>query len=168
MNQAQPDGARNDPAVDPDKLAFTRRAVAGKLAIAAFGEVIAVLMRSPQYRHYTLADLEWLVAPAVLNRQFSLVQMRKETQSPSAPVAVVMWVSVSPEVEERILANLGAPIRLTAKERKSGDRHWITDAVGDQRTLPLVLQNLRKTAFAGAPVKTVTRSASGDVRVLQL
>jgi hemolysin-activating ACP:hemolysin acyltransferase len=154
--------------IDPEKVAMARRAVAGKLAVAAFGEIVSILMRSPQYMGYTLGDLEWLVTPAVLNRQFSLVQMRRQETGPSAPVAVVMWASVTPEIEQKIISNLGQPLRLSPKQRKSGDRHWITDVAGDQRVIATVMQNLRQTAFKGAPVKTVTRSADGQTRVVQL
>lgn len=79
-----------------------------------------------------------------------------------------MWANLSADVEARILANPGAPIRLTAKERKSGERHWITDMAVDQRTFALIMQNLRKTAFGGAPVQTISRTASGEVRVARL
>jgi len=154
--------------VDPQDVEIARRTVAGKLALASFGEIVSVLMRAPQYTRYALGDLEWLVAPAVLNRQFSLVRARGPEKGPSPLVAVVMWASVSPEIEKRILADVGAPLRLNAKERKSGDRHWITDAVGRQKVIATVVERLRETAFDGKPVKTVVRSHDGQVAVVEI
>jgi hemolysin-activating ACP:hemolysin acyltransferase len=136
------------------------------MAVAAFGEIVTVLMRSPAYRSYSISDLEWLVTPAVLNRQFSLVHLKDKKAGPAAPVALVMWASVSAEVEQRLLGELGAPIRLSPKDRKSGQLHWITDAVGDPRIVSVVLQNLRKVTLRGAPVKTVTREGTGKAQVI--
>ena len=77
-------------AIDPAAVAVTRRAVAGKLASAAFGEIVDLLSRSAGYANYKLADLDWLVRPAILNRQFSLVQLQDGPQGASSPRAVII------------------------------------------------------------------------------
>jgi hemolysin-activating ACP:hemolysin acyltransferase len=68
---------------------------------AAFGDAATVLMRSPHYKHYSLADLEWLVLPAIATGQFSLADARHRQIGLSAPVAVVLWASVSAEVDHK-------------------------------------------------------------------
>jgi cytolysin-activating lysine-acyltransferase len=38
------------------------------------GQIVTILMRSPQHKQHPLADLEWLVLPAVLSGQFRVAQ----------------------------------------------------------------------------------------------
>src|SRR5262245_52401217 len=49
-----------------------RRATLAKQFAAAFGETVALMMRAPEYKGFSLADLEWLVAPAITTGQFSV------------------------------------------------------------------------------------------------
>jgi hemolysin-activating ACP:hemolysin acyltransferase len=151
-----------------EKIAMARKAIKGKLAIATFGEIVSVLMRSPQYRNYTIADLDWLVAPALGNRQFSLIQTPNAKSDMPKAAGVVMWASVSKEIEAQILANTGAPIQLSAEDRRSGDNIWITDAVGERRMLSAAIHNLRQKVFKAQPVRTFVRTEDGSVRIAQL
>lgn len=169
MNEANnPLGHENVAPTNSDKIAMARKAIKGKLAIATFGEIVSVLMRSPQYRNYTLADLDWLVAPALGNRQFSLIQTPNEKTNMPKSAGVVMWASVSKDIEDRILANTGKPIQLTAEDRRSGDNFWITDAVGERRILSAAIQNLRNKVFKSHPVRTFVRAEDGSIKIAQL
>src|SRR5262245_50445235 len=60
----------------------------------AFTQIIGVLMRSDHYKHYALADLEWLVVPPMLAGQFRIGEAKAKTGA-GIPVAVVLWASVS-------------------------------------------------------------------------
>ena len=57
---------------------------------ATFGQIVSVLMRTPQHRYAFLSDLEWLVLPAVATGQFSLAEAQDKTSGLSAPVAVAV------------------------------------------------------------------------------
>src|SRR3954471_13523074 len=82
-----------------------RREAAALRNAFAFTQVVGVLMRSPHYRAYTLADLEWLVVPPVAAGQFRIGEVKPDKNSTTAvPVAVVLWASVSPEVDARLMA----------------------------------------------------------------
>ena len=49
----------------PDDQVRLEKATADELQISAtFARIVSVLMRSPQYKHYTLGDLEWLDVPS--------------------------------------------------------------------------------------------------------
>ena len=48
------------------EAAETQQPVLSKRLDASFGQIVALLLRSPHYRERTLADLEWLVLPELL------------------------------------------------------------------------------------------------------
>src|SRR4029079_4132083 len=135
----KPDGAGQN---TPPRLAGQRpisaddqTRLAALQTSASFGQVVSVLMRSSQHKHLALTDLEWLVVPALTAGQFAVANMKSKEGGPSVPAAVVLWASVSPEVDQRLSANLSAPIRLRPDEWKSGDILWLIEAVGDGRLL---------------------------------
>ena len=163
-----PNENENRVVTNSDKIALARKVITGKLATATFGEIITVLMQSPQYRNYTLADLDWLVSPALRNRQFSLIQASNAMSATAKATGVVMWANVSQDVEEQILANVGRPIQLTAEDRSSGENFWITDAVGERHMLSAAIQNLRHKVFKSNPVRTFVRGEDGSIKVAQL
>lgn len=154
------------PDLAPEEL--KRRAAAIKLVSAAFGQVVSVLMRAPHYKHYSLADLEWMVVPPLVTSQFSIVEAQSRKNGMSAPVCVVFWANVSAEVDARLSASPGEPIRLKPNEWRSGDILWVIDAIGDARAVTAVLKRLRENEWKGRAVKIRTRTKDGNavVRVL--
>lgn len=129
-----------------------RQAMAALRNSLVFTQIIGVLMRSDHYKHYTLGDLEWLVVPPMLAGQYRIGEAKPKTGG-SVPVAVVLWASVSAEVDKR-LAQIGStPIRLRPDEWTSGDILWLVHAAGEPRFVRQVLKQLNETAFKGREVK---------------
>jgi hypothetical protein len=60
-------------ALDEKTQAFWR----SKLHTANFGGAVALFMRSPARRHYTLADLEWCLLPALRLNQFMAAEVSR-------------------------------------------------------------------------------------------
>ncbi len=145
-----------------------RRAQVSKRIEQAFGEIASVFMRSPQYRQLSLADMEWLVVPAVMSGQFSLAEAQSKTSGFTAPVALVTWASVSAEVDQRLSADPDRQVRLKPEEWKSGDKLWVIDAVGDQKILSAVIKRLRASDWAGRPVKIRARGGDGKPAVMTM
>jgi hemolysin-activating ACP:hemolysin acyltransferase len=96
-----------------------RTAIAIRQSLA-FAQINSVLMRSPHYKHHTLTDLEWLVPP-LLTGQFSAAEAGPREGGARFPVAVVLWASVSVDVDKRLTENPAAPIRLRPDEWRSGN-----------------------------------------------
>ena len=119
-----------------------------------FSRVVSVLMRSPHYKHYTLADLEWLVVPPLLAGQCAV--MEATINGRQVPVAVALWASVSEDVDKRLSENLTAPVKLRPDEWQSGDVLWLIDAVGDVKAVPLLMKQVQETAFKGREAKVRT------------
>jgi hemolysin-activating ACP:hemolysin acyltransferase len=132
----------------------------------AFTQVVGVLMRSPHYRQYTLGDLEWLVIPPVMAGQFRIGEAKPaNNQGTAVPVAVVLWASVSPEVDKRLMEGSNASFQLKPEEWKSGDIPWLVHAAGETRFVRFVVDQLAKTTFKGRKVKVRGRDQDGNLKV---
>ena len=170
MSSPAPAGAPTgaSPAPQLSKEEMQRRAQVSKRLEQAFGEIASVLMRAPQYRQYTLADMEWLVVPPVLSGQFSLAEAQSKTSGFTAPIALVTWAKVSAEVDHRLAADPARQIRLKPEEWRSGEAFWVIDAVGDQKVLSALIKRLRTNEWAGKPVKIRARGEDGQARILTM
>jgi hemolysin-activating ACP:hemolysin acyltransferase len=142
-----------------------RRQAAALRNSLAFTQIVGVLMRSQHYKHYTLADLEWLVVPPMLAGQYRIGEVKQKQGDAGIPVAVVMWASVSPDVDKRLMDAGTAPIRLRPDEWKSGDILWLVHAVGEPRFVQQVLKPLIETTFNGRAVKVRGRGQDGQPTV---
>jgi cytolysin-activating lysine-acyltransferase len=125
-----------------------------------FSQVVAVLMRDPNYRQLAIGELEWLVLPPVMAGQFQLGQVPAPNGGAKAqqggilvPVAVALWARVSPQIDAALSANLDKQLRLPANQWVTGDHVWLMAVAGDPRTLPPFLEQLGKDLFKGQTVK---------------
>ncbi len=145
-----------------------RRAEQSRRMAAAFGEIVSVLMRADAYRVLTLAHVERLVVPAVITGQFSLAEAQSKENGFMAPIGVVLWASVSPEIDAKLAASANAIFELDARQWRSGENIWLVDAVGDQRVIGAMLQQLQKAAWHGRTVKARMRATDGQIAVQTL
>jgi cytolysin-activating lysine-acyltransferase len=135
------------------------RDLAVRLASASVADAIGLMMRSERHRHYSLADLEWLILPPLMLNQVMFAYARPQLPAekaeavakagvvgelPPMPVAMVTWALVSPEVAAKLDAQkkAGVPFRLAPHEWKSGGNRHVIDAVGNQKTCGSLLRKL--------------------------
>jgi cytolysin-activating lysine-acyltransferase len=109
------------------------------------GIVTALMVDSPLHQHFFLADMKWLVIPPVRMRQFRI--FRKD----GTPFAYACWASVSEETEARLKAG---EVRLRPDEWNNGDNIWLIDLVAPFGGGEEVMQDLKRTVFAGKKIKT--------------
>ena len=126
------------------------------------GQIVTILMRSPQHKERPLADLEWLVLPAILSGQSRVAQAQQS--GIAVPVGVALWASVSTPVDQR-LSDLSAPWRLQPDEWRSGDIPWLVELVADPPTQQALLKHLGETVFKGRGVKMRVRDAEGKTQI---
>ncbi len=139
---------------EADPRAAARQALNAKMAAAAFGEIVALFMRSPGHKHYSLSDLEWMVLPAVMANQFAFANAKaKNNTSLSVPVGVALWARVSEEVDAEISSNLDRPLRLRPDQWSSGDINWLVDVIAGPEVGRALVDQLSRTAFAGKEFK---------------
>lgn len=89
---------------------------AGKSVAQVFGEIVWLMTQDAELKQRTLADLEWLVMPPVLLKQFRMFYQGEQ------PIGVVLWAKVS----DAVAAGLDAGVpRLTPADWTSGDHRRV-------------------------------------------
>ena len=78
------------------------------------GEIAWLMTQSPRHKVIPIGDLEWLVMPAILLRQFRIFYKGEQ------PVGVALWALADDLVARRIDAG---ETRLAAVEWKSGSQY---------------------------------------------
>jgi cytolysin-activating lysine-acyltransferase len=91
-----------------------------KTVAQVLGEITWLMTQSPRHKAVPLGDLEWLLMPAILLRQFRIFYHGEQ------PVGVALWALADDLVAKRIDAS---DKRLAAVEWKSGSNMRIIDIV---------------------------------------
>jgi cytolysin-activating lysine-acyltransferase len=91
-----------------------------KTVAQVLGEIAWLMTQSPRHKAVPLGDLEWLVMPALLLRQFRIFYSGEQ------PVGVALWALADDLVAGRIDAG---DKRLASVEWKSGSNLRIIDIV---------------------------------------
>ena len=185
------DGAAARPSLRPRQARQARFA-------QGFARVVAVLMRDPNFRTMPIADLEWLVLPAVMSGQFRVAeapasllgrerrpdrgsdkaqargQAKEQAKAQSGaggvlmPVAVALWARVSNEIDAPLAGNLDQPVRLKPGQWASGDNVWLVAAAGDRRALPRLIDRLAQAELKGRRIRMRVRGPGNTVVVKTL
>lgn len=145
----------------PEQIAeLKKHATKSKQLQAAFGEIVSLLMRTPQFKKMPLAALEQMVVPAITAGQFSIAEAQSKKSGFIAPVAVVLWANVSEEIDRQLSESGGDPVKLAPKDWKSGDIPWLILAAGDKRLINATLKSVQENVLKGRQLKV--RMAKSD------
>jgi cytolysin-activating lysine-acyltransferase len=116
-------GAHDASFTNPDAIAAhapEQTATPPKTVAQVLGEITWLMTQSPRHKSVPLGDLEWLLMPAILLRQFRIFYKGEQ------PVGVALWALVDDLVAKRIDAG---DRRLAAVEWKSGSQMRIIEVV---------------------------------------
>jgi hemolysin-activating ACP:hemolysin acyltransferase len=171
QNQAVPLGVLTGASEAPSAKGPTPEQLKAKLdlaraAITSYGSIVSVMARSRPYQSMPLSELRYLAVPAMATGQFiaaSGLIDQKRPDGPFGPIAVVIWAYVSPEIDQKLLADPNAPFRLFIPDYKSGDIPWIIEAAGRKPVVDKLLAQLLEKEFKGQPVKVRMRAPDGKV-----
>ncbi|MBX9925651.1 MAG: toxin-activating lysine-acyltransferase [Hyphomicrobiaceae bacterium] len=130
-----------------------RRAAIARRATAAFGQVMALIMRSPAHQRMSVAELRTVIAPIVMAGQFALAGRRFSEGGFVRPVAAVLWASVSAEADARLVASSATSLALKRGEISGGDIIWIVDVLGDGVAVQSLIDQLGSTKWKGRIVR---------------
>lgn len=147
----------------PEEL--ERRKQASRQMAATVGDITGLLAMSPRHQDHKLSDLRWLVLPAVRTGQYAVTDVQSTSRGYTFPAAMVLWASVSAEVDKRLSQDLQTPIRLSPREWKSGNILWLVDAVGEDKVVASMVKRLRQNEWKGRPLKARVVGANGETRV---
>ena len=113
------------------------------------GEMTWLLTQSPLHRELKLADLEWLIMPAILAGQFYV--FREDDR----PVGLALWARCDAQGEAKLERGMLDPAnRLTVEEWTNGDRLWLVDliapfATAENRQIELMIADLLAGPLSG-------------------
>ena len=139
-----------------------------RLFAASIGDLVVVLPRSSAHKHYSLADIEWMVVPPVSAGQFYVVEAMDKQQGYRASVAAVTWAFVSEEVDHTLQQQVGQSRRLRPDQWNNGPIGWLIDAAGDVVGVRTALEWLAADPFKDRPLKMILRGLDGGVQVTTL
>lgn len=106
---------------------------------SAIGVVTLLANKSQNHKHLFIADMEWLVIPPVMLKQFAIFRTQK-----NEPMAFISWASVNEEVEKRLLSG---NVKLKPQEWKSGKILYIIDVLSPFGANPEILKQLQEKQF---------------------
>lgn len=121
-------------------------------AAEVLGDAVWLMTHSASHKHLFLADLEWLVLPPIMARQFRIFK------TGDRPFAFVTWALLNEEAEKRLLA--GQP-RVRPGDWRAGDRLWVIDVVAPFGGADGVLTHLKQRLFKERRVMTLRPGTEG-------
>lgn len=150
----------------------SNEAMQGRRAIMnssmALAQIVKLMLQSPNHRHFSLSDLEWMVMPALSTGQLAMAETRPDDNGIRQPLAVLFWASVSLEIDQRLTDNFDAPVRLRPDDWRSGDILWITDMIGDMSTGHALVKSVVDSILANRTVKVRSMDGAGKRIVLEI
>jgi cytolysin-activating lysine-acyltransferase len=109
---------------DQPAAAAPPKAVAPPTVSHILGEMTWLLTQSPIHKALAIGDLEWLVMPALIHRQFYIFRDAER------PVGLALWAKCTPEAEAKLERGMIEPEnRLTLEEWTSGEQIWLVDLI---------------------------------------
>lgn len=160
-DQTRENKSQADPAL---KEAYMK----SKMTAASFGEMVSLLMRSTHYKHYSLAELEWLLLPPLMHNQFLVVEARSKENGASVPVGLALWAQVSEDVNKRLSENLDRPIKLRPDEWQSGEIYWLVDMMGEDKMKQSMFQKIKSELPEKSALKFRAMDDKGQVIVKEI
>ncbi|MEZ5852917.1 MAG: toxin-activating lysine-acyltransferase [Hyphomicrobiaceae bacterium] len=160
--------ASSAPAPEPAPAATPVRS--NRTEAEALGKVMAILLRSPQHRNFTLGDVDSRIVPALQRGQFAIAEANPAANpagggNTAMPVGLVLWAEVSQAVSERLAATPEKPIVLAADEWRSGDNVWIVEAAGSREVIAALLGRLQSANFKGRALHMRVRNREGRAAI---
>lgn len=147
------------------EVADPAQASAKKDPAVAFSQAVGIFMRAPQTRDLKIADIEWLLIPALKYQQIAIAEAKLKNGSGNVPIAVLLWADVSAEVERRLIADKSAISRIEPADWKSGNIPWIIAALGPADVLKNMVTQLVAGPLGGRRVRGRVVGANGTVSV---
>ena len=88
-----------------------------------FGELVWLMTQSPRHSGLPIAELAWMLMPAIANRQFHLFH------EGDRPVGAAIWAMLDETNEQKLIDGTFHPPQADAGDWISGDRCWLIDLI---------------------------------------
>lgn len=128
------------------------------------GEITWLISQSPLHCNLRVADLAWLVMPALAHKQFHLFRDGDKS------IGVALWANLDAEGERKIAEGLLQPgNQLSEADWMAGDRLWLVDliapfATAENRHREVMFADLLTGKLKGRAFKTLRLDPAGGER----
>lgn len=123
-----------------------------------FGQATWLMTQSRGHRTMFLSDLEWMLMPAILLRQFRLFPGKDQ------PLGIALMGQLSDEASKR----LETSGKIKPEDWKSGDNLWLVELVAPFGQQDAMLGDLRATVFKGKQFKMYATDNTGQRQVITM
>jgi cytolysin-activating lysine-acyltransferase len=114
------------------------------------GEMTWLLTQSPLHKVLAIGDLEWLVMPALIHRQFYLFR------DGARPVGLALWAKCRPAAVDKLQRGMIEPQnRLTPEEWTDGDQYWLVDLIAPFATAENKQREIMIADLLSGPLRSV-------------
>lgn len=133
-----PDGAKDGANKENNPFGHPLPEGHAKTLSSVLGEVTWLMSQSPLHKRFFIEDLEWFVMTPALLQQFRLFYAQDR------PLGVVLWATVSPEVEQMLK---GGTTKLRPQDWKSGDQAWVVEVIAPFGGAEEMVKDLKSKVF---------------------
>jgi cytolysin-activating lysine-acyltransferase len=140
------------------------------------GEIVWLMTQSPAHKHFSLADLEWMVMPPLALGQYRIFRNGEQ------PLGVALWAYLSAETEQKLE---GGATRLMPQEwaqdmridpehgmvSGEGGTLWLIDIIcpgqtTENKLADICLHDLMTSVFSGKRFKMIQLDSETRMRKL--
>lgn len=134
-----------------------------------FGEIVWLLSQSPRHADFTAVEMNWLLMPPILRRQFHIFREGEH------PIGAAIWAMLDDAGEQKVMKGLretGA--KLEDAEWTAGDRLWLIELIApfatvENRHAELMMADLITGPFSKRAFKMLsTNPDSGESQVVSI
>jgi cytolysin-activating lysine-acyltransferase len=143
-----------------------RRRMEAVYQSAALGEAVSILMRAPKYKAMPLESLRLQVVPAITHEQYLIARVNAREGQQQVPAGLLMWASVSAEVDQRLRAQPQQPIWLRFEEWKSGPHLWLVDLIAPTALAGAMLKDLDEKIGRDQPIAARIAAPDGSTKIM--
>lgn len=123
-----------------------------------FGQATWLMTQSRGHRTMFISDLEWMLMPPILQRQFRLFPGKDQ------PLGIALWAQLSDEASARL--EQGG--KLKPDDWKSGDNYWLVELLAPFGQQEAMLGDLKASVFKGKHFKMHAADTTGARQVVTM
>jgi cytolysin-activating lysine-acyltransferase len=120
---------------------------------STLGAITILAMKSQSHKYLFTADLEWLIIPAVAQKQFVLFRNNK-----NEPIAFVTWANIDEEVEKRLISG---SLKLQPKDWNGGNKKYIIDVISPFVSPKEILKEFKEKHFKEEEIRIIRPKKDG-------
>ena len=134
-------------------------------AMQSLGEIVYVLMNSPEFRERKLSEVANLIVPAMQRDQVLIARAMGTDNKIATPIGIILWALVSDAWDQKLSLDPQAVPILPAADWRGGPNCWAVETIGPPRIMEAMIKQMAEGPFKGKGFKMRRRQADGSVRV---